>query len=454
DYMDVALPISGGGNSYVVYIKDTRKAVDTLNAQLFMIILEALIIGLIISVLLSFLLSKSMIAPIERLTEGAERVAAGDFGRKLEVGSRDEIGVLTNTFNNMARVLKTTLDEIENERRKLDTLFLHMTDGVVAFSRDGSVIHKNPAAEQMLGREISAGDTYDSIFGDVYGFGALLALKPSESVELEHRAAGRDLELYLASFPGEEALGGVLAVIHDVTEQKKTEDVRREFVANVSHELRTPLTNIRSYTETLSENKELPPEMVASFLSVILNETDRMTRIVQDLLTLSRFDYGKAEMNVEKFSIYKSIENVYDAVLLDAQRRDHIILLGIKSDLPMICGDKARIEQVIMNVVSNALKYTPNGGTIRISAEQAEKQICITVRDNGIGIPEEDLPRVFERFYRVDKARSRESGGTGLGLAIAREIVLQHHGDITLESVHGEGTTVRIFLPAAGDCDE
>ena len=447
DYMDVALPIDGGDNSYIIYIRDTGETGASLNTELFMIILEALIIGLIISVLLSFLLSKSMTAPIERLTEGAERMAAGDFERKIEISSRDEIGVLTGTFNDMASVLKNTLEQIENERTKLDTLFLHMTDGVVAFSRDGILIHKNPAAEQMLGAHISENATYAELFGEVYDFDELLALGAPNCVELEHQAGEKDLELYFAPFSGEVNQGGVLVVIHDVTEQKKAEDQRREFVANVSHELRTPLTNVRSYAETLVEDKDLPAETVSNFLNVILSETDRMTRIVQDLLTLSRFDYGHNEMNLESLDMREAIQSVYDAVLMEAKKHNHLLLMDIGKTLPKVRGDRVRIEQVLMNVISNAIKYTPDGGTIKISAFQENNRLVMIVKDNGIGIPKEDLPRIFERFYRVDKARSREFGGTGLGLAIAREIVLQHGGDITLSSTPGNGTEVRIILP-------
>ena len=448
DYMDVALPVSGGDNSYIVYIRDTGETGASLNTELFMIILEALIIGLIISVLLSFLLSKSMTAPIERLTEGAERMAAGDFGRRIEISSRDEIGVLTGTFNDMASVLKNTLEQIENERTKLNTLFLHMTDGVVAFSRDGMLIHKNPAAEQMLGTDILEDATYNELFGKVYSFEDLLALGSPNCVELKHQAGNKDLELYLAPFSGEVNQGGVLVVIHDVTEQKKAEDQRREFVANVSHELRTPLTNVRSYAETLVEDKDLPAETVASFLGVILSETDRMTRIVQDLLTLSRFDYGYTEMNIESLDMRQAIQSVYDAVLMEARRHNHLLLMDIGKELPRVRGDRARLEQVLMNVMSNAIKYTPDGGTIKISVFKEAGNLAMIIKDNGIGIPKEDLPRIFERFYRVDKARSREFGGTGLGLAIAREIVLQHGGDIKLVSSPGIGTEVKITLPA------
>ena len=452
DYIDVALPIRGGENSYIIYIKDTGETMRALNAEMFMIILEAGSIGLVISVLLSFLLSKSMVAPIERLTEGVEHVAAGDFSRQIEAGSRDEIGVLTSTFNEMAGVLQETLEEIENERTKLDALFLHMTDGVVAFSRTGALIHKNPAAEQLLGERISEDRNYDSLFGSLCPMEQLLQLHALDSITLEHSANGKELELHFAPFSGEGTPGGFLALIHDVTTQKKEEQLRREFVANVSHELRTPLTNVRSYAETLADGLgDLPQEMAENFIGVILSETDRMTHIVQDLLTLSRFDSGTSTLSLEPMSIYQAIENVYDAVLLEAQRHDHILLLNVQEGLPVIQGDRARIEQVLLNILSNAIKYTPNGGTIRLGAAREGNVIALTVQDNGIGIPKEDMPRIFERFYRVDKARSRESGGTGLGLAIAREMVLQHDGNISIQSEPGVGTTVRITLPIRGE---
>ena len=452
EYMDVALPISGeDGETYIIYIKDNRQELETLNTELFMVILEALMVGLVISVLLSFLLSKSVIAPIERLTDGAKRVAAGDFSSKLETGSKDEIGVLTATFNDMAKVLEETLGEINNERSKLDTLFLHMTDGVVAFSRDGTVIHKNPAAEQMLGVHIGEDATYGSVIGDLYDFNKVMELKSDDTVELEHQVDGRYLEMSLVPFSGENAQGGVLAVIRDVTTQKKEENLRQEFVANVSHELRTPLTNVRSYAETLMDDRDLPADMRESFLGVILSETDRMTRIVQDLLTLSRFDSGAAQVTKVRFNPYQSLLSMLEAVRLEAQRHDHILLRNFENDLPDIVGDKARLEQVLMNVLSNAIKYTPDGGSIKLSAAREGDKLVISVLDNGIGIPKKDLPRIFERFYRVDKARSRESGGTGLGLSIAREIILEHDGDITIDSEAGKGTIVKIILPVAED---
>ena len=448
DYMDVALPITRGEDSYVIYILDNKTTVNSLISQIFGLILESLIFGLIISILLSFLLSKTMIIPIQRLTEGAMRVAEGDFSRRIEVTSRDEIGVLTDTFNDMARQLRDTLRQVENERNKLDTLFLHMTDGVVAFDRDGQVIHSNPAAEGMLGRFIGPDTTYKELFGDQYSLEEAMAAP--DHLEGEIRVRDQVLDLLLAPFDRERQ-GGVLVVLHDVTEERKNQEMQREFVANVSHELRTPLTNIRSYAETLSDSAgDIPPDMEKKFLGVILTESDRMTHIVQDLLTLSRFDSGRDDLKLSWFSFEGAVQDLYNAVYMEAQRHSHALELTLEPGLPQVRADRERIMQVMMNIVSNAIKYTPDGGRIQISAGQVGKRVWMQVDDNGIGIPAADRPRIFERFYRVDKARSRQSGGTGLGLSIAKEIVDRHEGVLALVDQEGPGLSVRMELNIEG----
>ena len=447
DYMDVAIPIMGGENAFIIYILDNKDTVSGLNSQLFNIIMQAMIIGLLISILLSFLLSKTMVDPIEKLTAGAERVAAGEFDSELPVESTDEIGILTGTFNEMAGVLQSTLAAMENERNKLDTLFLHMTDGVVAFDHDGHLIHCNPAANELLQRTVSADCTYEELLGDMHPFENILSLQRPNYVEDELTVGDRILELYLAPF-SDQAQGGVLIVLHDVTEQHRNEERRKEFVANVSHELRTPLTNVRSYAETLRDGGgDIPQEMADSFLDIIINETDRMTHIVQDLLTLSRLDSGNAELSLSRFPFGDAIESVVRANAINAKQRGHELIYSEQESLPLIVGDRSRLEQVMMNVIGNAIKYTPDGGHIRVSAGALEETVWMEVSDDGIGIPEKDRERIFDRFYRVDKARSRESGGTGLGLSIAREIVHQHNGTIALVPHEGKGTTIRLTLP-------
>lgn len=448
DYMDAAIPITRGEGKYIIYILDNRETVRALNKNLFTLIGEALVLGLVISLLLSFLLSKTMITPIERLTDGLKRVADGDFSRKIEVTSRDEIGVLTESFNSMAQQLKDTIAAVENERNKLDTLFLHMADGVVAFDRTGHVIHFNPAAQQMLSRAIRMGDSYNQLFGDLFTLSEAAAVDGYLSAE--RTVEGRTLDLLLAPYDRANQ-GGVLVLIHDITEQRKAEEMRKDFVANVSHELRTPLTNIRSYAETLADGAaDMPPEVVQNFLGVILNESDRMTHIVQDLLTLSRFDSGRSELNLTRFSFVKAVRDTYQAVLLEAQKHDHTITLRTAPGIPEILADRERVMQVMMNIVSNSIKYTPDGGTIVISAGTMKDRVWMEVDDNGIGIPKADRGRIFERFYRVDKARSRQSGGTGLGLSIAKEIVDSHRGALFLVDKDTPGLTVRLELLVDG----
>ncbi|MCC8049005.1 MAG: ATP-binding protein [Oscillospiraceae bacterium] len=236
-----------------------------------------------------------------------------------------------------------------------------------------------------------------------------------------------------------------------IDEMRRSENMRREFVANVSHELRTPVTSIKSYAETLEDAEgAMDPETEQHFLEVIVRESDRMTKIVQDLLTLSRFDAGSIDFDFQEFSFEKSVQDVYAAQLIEAQRHGHEFTLSFKTPVPKICGDRQRIEQVMINMISNAIKYTRSGGRIRLTAGCENNEVWFTVRDNGIGIPEEDVPHIFERFYRVDKARSRESGGTGLGLSIAHEIVERHNGRIDVKSRSGHGTTMTVTLPVEG----
>ena len=356
--------------------------------------------------------------------------------------------MLTDTFNDMAGQLQDTIRQVENERNKLNTLFLHMTDGVVAFSRTGEVIHFNPSAEEMLHRPIGTDTTFGELFGGLVSLERVLAVP--DYLQEEQTVEERFLQLLMAPFDRDRQ-GGVLVVIHDVTEQRKNEEMRREFVANVSHELRTPLTNIRSYAETLVDSAgDLPPAMEKKFLGVILNESDRMTHIVQDLLTLSRFDSGRTDLKLTQFSFSAVLHDLYNAVYMEAQRHSHALELKIEPELPEIVADRERVVQVMMNIVSNSIKYTPDGGRIVISAGRRGDRVWMLVDDNGIGIPPEDRPRIFERFYRVDKARSRQSGGTGLGLSIAKEIIDRHQGVLELADKEGPGLAVRMELKIEG----
>ncbi len=447
-YLDAAYPIDGGDRDYIIYIKDDKQEMQELSWRFFSIVIEAMLFGLLVAVLLSFLLSKTITTPIENIKEQARLVASGDFSHRLPIQSGDEIGNLTETFNYMAEMLQNTLGEVQEERDKLNTVFLHMADGVAAFTSDGHIIHMNPATERLMGVTFNENMTFNEVFT---GLALPVATVSSERkfISTEIERLGRTLNVLVAPYGAGESERGVIVMIHDITEQRKLDDARREFVANVSHELRTPLTNIKSYTETLMDAAgELPMETEKRFLGVISGEADRMTRIVKDLLTLSKLDYGRMELTFRRFSIPKMLENVYTAMKLDAQNNGHVLTLDMQEDLPEMVGDKERLEQVVVNIISNSIKYTSAGGHIQVKAAMRDPHsLMLRIADDGIGIPKEDIPRLFERFYRVDKARSREKGGTGLGLAIAKEMVEAHHGTIHLESELNVGTTVTIILP-------
>ena len=455
-YMDYAIPLGkddDGEPKYIVYFFDDKRETRDLSWNFFGIVVKAMTFGLLVAVLLSFLLSKTITTPIENIRTRAQMVAAGDFSHRLDIQSNDEIGELTATFNHMADRLHDTLEEIQGERDKLGTIFLHMTDGVTAFNAEGKLIHMNPTAENLLGATFQENAHFNDVFE---GIDAPTPIAAGEQgfVQMELERMGRTLSVLFAPYGENER--GIIAVIHDITEQRKLDEARREFIANVSHELRTPLTNVKSYTETLIDAAgELPTDTEVKFLSVIAGETDRMTRIVKDLLTLSKLDCGKMDLHFHRFSMQHMVESVYNAMVLEAGNNGLELTLNIQGKMPDMNGDRERLEQVVINIRSNAVKYTPSGGHIVLSAARRDEgHVMIRVKDDGMGIPKDDIPRLFERFYRVDKARSRAKGGSGLGLAIAKEMVEAHRGTIYLESQLDEGTTVTVVLPTNLPADQ
>lgn len=456
-YMDYAYPILNADNEtqYILYIRDSKDEIYEISRNIFTIIIKALIMGIVLATVLGFLLSRSITMPIAVLTSKAEKIARGEFEHINTVHSQDEIGQLTNTFSYMSKTLKKTLEEIGEERDKVETVIGCMTDGIMAFNQSGDVIHINPAAKNMLGIEDASKIRFDEFFSSLgadISLGHFLYLDMYSTVEKTVNYNGLILNAMIAPFRSEkEKAGGVVAVWQDVTKRQKLEEMRREFVANVSHELKTPLTTVKSYTETLIDDDLENCDMGLRFLNVILGEIDRMNRIVSDLLLLSRIDYNRTDDWVKKpFSIDKLIRNVVEKLSLDAEKRGHSLTYEASSIIPDFEGNRDRIEQVVTNIISNAIKYTPDNGTIRVYAGYVLNEIYIKVIDNGIGIPEGDVKRIFERFYRVDKARSRAFGGTGLGLSIAKEIVEAHGGTISIESKVNKGTTVIVRFPSAG----
>ena len=443
EYFDVAVPIRDGEGKviFVVGVLDDKTELQELNWNLFTILIRAILFGLVVAIFLSFLLSKTITNPVERLTDQAARIAAGDFSSSAQIESEDEIGILSDTFDEMSVQLETTLRQVEEERNKLDTLFQHMADGMVAFDSEGMLLQYNAAAEEMLNRRLEEKQRYTDIFPEVQVRPEDLA-QDGRSIEIDFAAGPRFLKIYFAPIRLGNEGKGLMAVLHDVTEQRKLDDSRREFVANVSHELRTPLTNVRGYAETLMSADDIDRGTQMRFLGVISSEADRMTRIVKDLLTLTRLDYNRMEMNMQLMDLRELGQKAAQAMEGQATGQGLTLTCELPEEMPVVMGDPERI-----NIITNAIKYNKPQGSIAITGGTEGEQVYLRVEDTGIGVPKADVERLFERFYRVDKARSRESGGTGLGLAIAKQIVETHGGHIGFDSEYGKGSVVTLYLP-------
>ncbi|WP_027399452.1 sensor histidine kinase [Anaerovorax odorimutans] len=453
---NLGFPISNLDTKGVLYLRsDLTSIYKTINRSK-EIFVKAMVLALFITVVLGFIIAKSITVPINDVTEKAEKMAQGDFSQEVSVKSDDEIGRLAEMFNFLRMQLTLTLSEISNEKTKLETILRYMTDGLIAVSLTGNIIHANPAAMKML--HISEDDiknkNYDDIIKD-YNSNLILEnlMKNSEGSGSEENFdyTGCTFAVRYGKFKDENDLDvGIIMMIQDITARQKLENMQMDFVANVSHELKTPLTSIKSYTETLMDGGVEDKEIAQSFLKIIDVEADRMNRLVKDLLQLSRLDYQQEKLFKKDSNLISLLKSVVTKVELTVKNKNqHLNCIFDINSKVMVVIDKDRMEQVFLNVLSNAIKYTQDGGRIDIDVIKKDSKAEIIITDNGIGISEAEIPRVFERFYRVDKARSRAMGGTGLGLAISKQIVEEHNGGITIESKEGKGTKAIIILPLA-----
>ena len=454
NYMDYAVPVVIGDEvGYIIYIKDTKEELNGITNNVLVIVVQALLIAVLVSVVIGFLLSKTITVPITNLTKRAKKLAAGEFDSYEPSKEDDEIGNLSNTFGYMAQELSNTISVVNEEKTKVETILQNMTDGILAFDLNKKLIHINPEAEHMIKKEDLEDLSFDVFFkkiGADITFGDLIYIKNENTPERQTEYNGRYLNLIFAPIETDSKISGVLVVMRDITNQEKLELARREFVSNVSHELRTPLTTVKSYAETLLDNPVEDKELSGRFLSVIIKEADRMTRIVKDLLTLSRLDEAQTEnKEPDIIDLQQLLEGVAEKMYITAKKKNQTITYKSISIVPKFYSDRDKIEQLVINIVSNAIKYTPDGGSIEIVSGIMIKDAFIKVIDNGIGIPKENIPRLFERFYRVDKARSRDTGGTGLGLAISKQLADNLGGEITINSDVGKGTEVLITLPVS-----
>ena len=381
-----------------------------------------------------------------------------EFLKNLKVDEKDKErlqiiadkvhGVYFNS-NNEKTELKDKLSEVSTKKNQIETILLHMTDGIIAFNMSGEIILINPAAKKFL--SISPEDnTFNDIFKKFeidINMEKIIYLESWTSTEKRFQVDDRYVKVFFAPFKNEEDRpDGVIAVIQDITEHVKLDNMQKELVADVSHELKTPITSIMGYADTLLEGG-YDEETQQKFLNVIASESRRMARLVTDLLTLSRYDSNKKKTQKEAFDLGELVKKCQEKLAIEIKKKNHTVNCFVTADVPLVYADKDDIERVVLNIMTNSIKYTQDGGEIKIYVGFVYNDAYIKIFDNGIGIPEEDLSRIFERFYRVDKARTREMGGTGLGLSIAKEILDKNGGSIDIKSKVGEGTEVVIRIP-------
>ena len=337
-----------------------------------------------------------------------------------------------------------------------NSVFLHMTDGIIAFDRDGQIILINPAAKKLM-NILPEHTTFEDIFGKLHlniNLEKIIYLENWTNTEERFQIEDRFVNTYFAPFKKEnDRTVGVIVVIQDITEHVKLDNMRKEFIADVSHELKTPITSIMGYADTLLE-EEYDKETQSKFLNVIASEARRMARLVTDLLTLSRNDSNRNIVKKEQFDLGELVKKCQDKLAIEIKKKNHEVKCFVTADVPLVYADKDDIERIVLNILTNSIKYTKEGGEIKIYVGFVYNDAYIKILDNGIGIPEEDLNRIFERFYRVDKARSREMGGTGLGLSIAKDLLDRNGGSIDIKSEVGKGTEVVIKVPTKAKEDK
>lgn len=431
----------------VADIESVYKQVDDIRN----IFITGTLIAMIITAVLGILLSRTITKPIIEMKRQAYAMARGNYSRKVKVYGVDEIGELADSFNTLTKRVQEAQAMTEGERRKLSSVLAYMTDGVIATDRRGKVILINTPAEKMLrvkhesanGRSII--DVLD--IGDTYQFEDLMEVDGSLTMDRSTLDKPYVLRANFSVIQRETGFNnGVIAVLHDITDQEKVDQERRDFVSNVSHELRTPLTSMHSYLEALSDGAWEDKEIAPRFLEVTQNETERMIRLVNDLLKLSRMDGGREQLEKSFVNFTDFFNHIIDR--FEMMKKETIMFKRHIPREPVIIEiDEDKVMQVLDNIISNANKYSPDGGRISFYLKKFEDEIEVSIADEGLGVPDEDLANVFDRFFRVDKARSREMGGTGLGLAIAREVIEAHGGRIWAERNKTKGTIIKFTLP-------
>lgn len=446
---DLNTDISQNNITKITEISDVLNI--TMN-QTKIIMVIALVVFIVIAIAVSVFMSKFVIVPMNKLIKEAEQIASGEeieISQKENGKNNNEVDGLINAFGIMTTELKDKLSEVSQQKNQIETILLHMTDGLIAFDLQGDIILINPAAKNLLNIAPEK-NNFDEIFKPFnvdINVEKIVYLENWTSYEQRIAVEDKYINAFFAPFKDEnDRPAGVIAVIQDITEHVKLDNMRKEFVADVSHELKTPITSIMGYADTLLEG-EYDKETQDKFLNVIATEARRMAKLVTDLLTLSKFDNNQTRTQKESFDLGDLVKKCHDKLAIEFKKKNHKVDCFVTAEVPPVYADKYDIERVVLNILSNSIKYTKDGGEIKIYVGFVYNDAYIKIFDNGIGISEEDLGRIFERFYRVDKARTRENGGTGLGLAIAKEILDKNGGSIDIKSELGKGTEVVIRIP-------
>lgn len=461
-YVNIIPLVDNSNNNVVgvVYLRASLESVYSNINSITLIYLSAALITIVIGLLLAIIISQEITRPIEEMRKQTLRIARGDFSGQVRVMGNDELGQLAGAVNNLSVRVEEAQESSDSERRRLDSVLSHMSDGVLATDRRGNVTIVNNMALQLLGVEHEDELIGKSIIDvlDIRHDYTVRQLVNSEQKEmiLDMSNSGSNLILNAYFSPIQRESGfvsGLVCVLHDVTSQQKEEQKRKEFVSNISHELRTPLTSVKSYVEALSDGAWQDKEIAPQFLKVVQDETERMIRMINDLLSLSRMDAGTTKLNLEYVNInelFNYILNRFDMIIKkeeDPKKKKYTIeRFFTKKDL-WVEIDTDKFTQVIDNIMNNAIKYSPDGGVITARLLETHNHVIMSISDQGLGIPRKDLSHIFDRFFRVDKARSRKQGGTGLGLAISKEVVNMLGGQIWVDSVEGKGSTFYISLP-------
>lgn len=428
-------------------IQDNAQIINTTKIYFGVLIAITVVMLLIFSAILKKSSKKAMVNIVKN---AGKIVSDGDGDEKVKLlANGKENNELMSALDEATLELKEHLKDVNKQKMQIETILLHITDGIIAFNLEGQVTHKNIAAERLLNISESD-DTFDKVF-DKFDVGInlekIIYLEDWTSSDKKITVGDRYINLLFVPYKdNKQRAAGVIAVIQDITEHVKLDNMRKEFVADVSHELKTPITSIMGYADTLLEG-EYDDVTKNKFLNVIASEARRMAKLVTDLLSLSRYDNNTVKQEKTEFDLGELVKKCQEKLEIEINKKNHKVENLVTTNVPLVYADKSGIERVILNILTNSIKYTKENGTIKIYVGFVYNDAYIKIIDNGIGIPEEDLSRIFERFYRVDKARSRELGGTGLGLSIAKEILDQNNGSIDIKSELGKGTEVVIRIP-------